>query len=1847
MVFSTAYAQAPCSPGQPMANTCSAACVVCDLDGYTNSSSLGTPGQSPPGFCTFVVHTSGWVGFVAGSTDLSIDVAVGSCSVGNSIEMGIYNTPDCNTFNLISECNTEMFQSNTYSFSNTEPLTPGCTYYLVFDNNGPAVCPYTVSVTSGSATAPPIGPAAVPSGPTSVCPGATATYTVPEVFGACEYIWTIPPGSTINGMGGPVSAGNTVDVTFGSSSGQVCVRPDNDCYNVTPTCLPVAVAPLPPTILPPITTCFGQSVEWIDGNFYTGTQLLNTTLTSYLGCDSVVRQQLNMLPANTKNLPPVTICEGECFDIGGQSFCTAGNYSVVFLSEFGCDSTVFFIVNQLVVNAVATVSDTITCQQPTVSLNATGSSPGMYTWFNPQHQAIGNAILQPVSLPGSYLLLVTRIAGGVSCADSASVKVVFNGALPGVTATGDTIGCDASPAQLNGESPAQNILFTWSGPGISPANAHLENPLVDSAGVYVLMVLDTLTGCKNSDTTFVGSLGLPPVLTLSSDTITCAGPATIQVGSNVPGTIYLWTGPGGFIDSLPTISATPAGVFTVTGTTPGGCVAADSIEVVANLTQPDFTLAADTFSCTDTTAWLSATGLSLYQYNWTGPGGFMAVGDSTLAAVPGLYQVVATGTNACTAIRSVQTPINDVQPIAQATGDTITCTALNGMLQGSANTPNTLFYWTGPNSFTASGSTAIAIYAGTYTLTATGPNGCNSTATADVALNTTPPDLLVSNDTNITCARPQIGLNAMTNTPDADIAWIGPAAYTAQGNSASVQIPGAYIATATGPNGCITTDSVSVAIDTIPPDVNATGDTLDCAAVGVTLIGSSLTPGANFLWTGPGGLNTTNPAPVVSVIGVYTLAVTGPNGCTADTTAEVVADDDAPAVSIASPVAITCGQPQTTLSVTSGSTGVQYVWNGPGGLVFTDSSFTTSLPGLYTLVATAPNGCTVMATETVMLDTFTPVLQATDDALSCSKPSGVLTGSSGTPGTVLNWNGPNGFAASGNTALISLPGLYTLTGTAPNGCTAQMPVVVGADVALPDAQLSVSNVLTCTDTLTTLGVVSGTNGVTVQWSGPGTFSQNGLTAETPWPGLYTATTTAPNGCSRTDTLTVFQNVASPDASAGSGTLTCTNPTIVLTGQSNTPNASFNWTGPGGFSAQIPNPGVAFPGVYTLTVQAPNGCTASISTNISADQAAPVLQTTVTDTINCNKVLVDFSVQSSLSMTQFNWSGPGGWTASGTNQQTNIPGAFTVVGTALNGCQDTAVAVVLIDTVAPQMNSVTAGVITCAQPTALLSGSSGTFGVQYAWSGPGGFSAANPQTQTNLPGVYTLVFTGPNGCSSTRSILVPADTMMPDLQLLSNQTELTCADTVASIAAQSGATGVQFTWSGPNGFSAAGSLITVNQAGGYTATATAANGCSAQQPYFLMENIEAPDVQASDDTLDCSGNGLALSGESGTAGVSYQWSGPNGFSAMIPAPLVAQPGTYLLLVTAPNGCISVDTVNIVPPPAVPAFSATSDTITCTLASATMLVENPSPSLQFSWNGPNGFAAAGLAVQTPTPGAYTLYGETGQGCVDSLLLQVVEDVLVPTITLPDGLIPCASDSAQLRLTVSPADAQLNWSGPQGSLPADSNATWVTVPGLYTVIATGPNGCSAEAQAVVETQLPNWSLELGPDRLVREGDIVGISLVTDLPFDERQSVVWTPYVGCGPCIPQVFLADTTFLLSLAITDVDGCRITDSLLIRVIPAPKVYAPNVFSPASSDANNTFQLFAGAGVARFRSLRVYDRWGGQVFGATDFLPGDKAGQWDGRFNGSMLNPAVFIWVAEVEGLSGEVVLMEGDVTLER
>ena len=84
----------------------------------------------------------------------------------------------------------------------------------------------TKAVTVNSA---PAQPGSI-TGTTTLCSGTTHTYSISSVSGATSYTWSVPAGSVINSGQGTTS----MNVTFGSSSGNVSVTANNSCGSSSP-----------------------------------------------------------------------------------------------------------------------------------------------------------------------------------------------------------------------------------------------------------------------------------------------------------------------------------------------------------------------------------------------------------------------------------------------------------------------------------------------------------------------------------------------------------------------------------------------------------------------------------------------------------------------------------------------------------------------------------------------------------------------------------------------------------------------------------------------------------------------------------------------------------------------------------------------------------------------------------------------------------------------------------------------------------------------------------------------------------------------------------------------------------------------------------------------------------------------------------------------------------------------------------------------------------------------------------------------------------------------------------------------------------------------------------------------------------------------------------------------------------------------------------------------------------------------------------------------------------------------------------------------------------------------------
>ncbi|HOY04622.1 MAG TPA: gliding motility-associated C-terminal domain-containing protein [Saprospiraceae bacterium] len=202
-----------------------------------------------------------------------------------------------------------------------------------------------------------------------------------------------------------------------------------------------------------------------------------------------------------------------------------------------------------------------------------------------------------------------------------------------------------------------------------------------------------------------------------------------------------------------------------------------------------------------------------------------------------------------------------------------------------------------------------------------------------------------------------------------------------------------------------------------------------------------------------------------------------------------------------------------------------------------------------------------------------------------------------------------------------------------------------------------------------------------------------------------------------------------------------------------------------------------------------------------------------------------------------------------------------------------------------------------------------------------------------------------------------------------------------------------------------------------------------------------------------------------------------------------------------------------------------------------------------------------------------------------------------------------------------------------------------GTYTLTVMDANGCTADTSAtLVAAIIPTLNVGEDFDLPLGEAQPMDVTLNT-----VAQSIQWTPATGlsCTDCLEPVASPYLTTVYTLTVTSLDGCPATDSLTVRVLKVRDVFVPNAFSPNDDGKGDHFTVFAGKAVRQVKYLRVFSRWGELVFEGSDFPPNEAAYGWNGTFRGKEMDTAVFAWYAEVEFLDGEVVRMEGDLTLVR
>jgi gliding motility-associated-like protein len=1261
--------------------------------------------------------------------------------------------------------------------------------------------------------------------------------------------------------------------------------------------------------------------------------------------------------------------------------------------------------------------------------------------------------------------------------------------------------------------------------------------------------------------------------------------------------------------------------------------------------------ATSTPSCPTSNATVTAIGgPTPFTYTWTPSAQSTSVATGLAA---GVYTVTVkdatgckTGTASVNVVTSPLTPISlNSGTICQTFSANLNASGASSYTWGPAIGLNTT---NGPNVVASPPSTQI------YSVSFTNTLGCVGTQTTQVIVNPTP-TLTTSNVT--VCTGSSINLIA-NSLAGATYSWSGPGGFTSVAQNpiianSTTLMTGPYSVTVTSPSGCKNTAIANVTVFAVPVPIIGSNAPI-CANNNLNLTGSG---GITYNWAGPNGFSSLLQNPTITnastlATGVYTLTATA-NGCSASTSSLLTINSlPTPTLTSNSPV---CNGLSLNLNGSGGNT---YSWSGPAAFTSTlqNPVINPAAPGnsgIYTLTAITVNGCTATTTSSITINP-TPTISITGATVCLNTNINLFSNS--LAGSTYTWSGPLGFNSNLQNPIITnasltMSGVYNLTVTSAVGCvnTASTNVSV---LSLPSPTIS-SNSPVCFGSSLTL---TASGGVTYQWNGPNGFNSvsanptiNNVTM--PASGNYTLIAFV-GTCSASVSQSITVN-ALPIPNASNNGPICNGQSLIL---NSTGANTYTWSGPSSYTSSLQNPTIAVAapvnsGIYTVTVTDANNCKNSITTSVTVNPTPTIA--TIGSSL-CVGQTMSISA-TSLPGSTYLWAGPNGFSAIGqntviANAQINMSGTYNLTVTSLVGCTNTASAnVVVIALPTPTIVSNTP----CAGATLTLN-VIGSAGASFSWNGPNGFlsviQAPNINNVTvNASGIYTVIATAGNcSVSTTQSVTVNP---LP-IPTASNNGPI-CETKNLQLSGNGSGT---YSWSGPSGFVSSvsnPSIASTNiaQSGVYNLTVTNANGCQATTSTSVTILTNPSAIAPS--TVVCFSYSAALIA---TGGVSYSWTGPNGFTSNLSNPTIPvvnnnSIGNYTVTVTSVNTCTSITIANVgTNPLPVPTITSTAKTCLNTFVN----LQGSPGYLMYQWTGPNNFlspnATTGFtATSVNQSGSYTLSVVSNNGCMGTTNTLVVINPLPIASLISDNKKICVPFCSNFTLKAGANSASITSSSwlVNGQSFTGSNLNFcITQAGKYTVKAnfTDANGCSNNATYTIKGYpVPVANFEYTPTKPIENTDNV---LFDDVSKGDSLNN-WSWYIAPNNGIlsnnqntSYLFSEAGTYPVALVVTNKWGCSDTIIKPIVVGEDFSLYLPNAFTPNGDGLNDTF-FPKGHGILKY-NLAIFDRWGEKLFTTSDFLQA-----WDGTFKGEACKNDVYVWKINVTMSDSKVKTYTGHVTLNR
>lgn len=1415
----------------------------------------------------------------------------------------------------------------------------------------------------------------------------------------------------------------------------------------------------------------------------------------------------------------------------------AGTYTVTVTDNNGCSEINTVTITQPDAVIATTNKTNETCSylnNGTATAVPAGGTPGYtYLW---QPGALTNGTISNLAA-GTYSLTITDSKGCPATttaiiAEPAPVTITFNSQVNVSCFAGNNGSVAAAPA---GGTP--NYAYSWI-PGSATTNS-ISNL---AAGTYSVTVTDS-KGCMESNTVSITQPAAPLSVSTSFTAASCFGTSDGSVtASGAGGTSpysYLWDS-----GNLPgaTIAGLPAETYSVVATDAAGCTATN----FATITQPSPMVLVTSSTNSDCglpngqTAVSVSGGLGPFTYLWSPAGG---TNNTATGLLSGAYTVVVTDVTGCTASQFGNVNENSAPAVSIFSVTNVSC-------YGGSNGAVTVVSSGGIGPYTYSwlpgggtDSIATGLTAGSYTVTVTGSNGCQSLATTSPDI-TEPPAISIDiTNTAVSCFGGNDG-SAVA------IATGGIASYTYEWLSMGVSdstIAGLWATTytvqVTDANNCIKTEqvlisepgSVTVTLSSTPVSCfNGTDGTAGALAAGGTSPYS-------YSWM-PGNISGSGMAQLPA--NTYTVSITDANGCSLIDSVTVIQATQI-TTSISS-INSNCGlaNGQASVAAAGGTPAYTYLWTLSAS---TNATATALMAGSYTVTVTDNKGCA--ANDTVVVsNNASPVanVAAVTNVTCFGANDGTATVNvTGNAGPYIYLWSPSGATTATATGLAT--GTQTVVVTDTNAC--QSAPVVTPEITQPDPLFIAVNKTSVScfgsnDATANATASGGTAPYTYMWMPGGSTSANIINLAA---GTYTIQVTDNNSCVENQTVTILQPALLTSSMLSSNDVNCfgdASGTATVAANGGSFPYNYAWMPSGGNgSTETGLPA----GTYTVTITDDRGCTSS--SNITINQPSQALSASSSATpATCNGADDGIIAVQTIGGTpgytyQWNPSAAMNDTATGL-----APGYYIVTVTDNNGCQTNTTASI---TEPAALN----GTLSTTNPTcSLLNGSivslvsGGISPYTYFWQE----NSATTSTINDLgAGSYNLTTTDASGCMLllSASLVTVFDTLQTSVSI----TDVSCYggnDGMATIAVTQGTAPYTISWMPYGGSNATAISL---DTGIYVINVTDASGCQTTATALINEPASLDVSVASLTNVLCNGGNtgsvsLTVSGGTGPL-YSYAWTPAISTSAVANN---LSNGTYTVNVTDQNSCSKAITAAITEPAALSSIIDSINHAICyhTTGSASVLVTGGTAPYSYSWTAPANLETGSTAYNL-SAGSYSVTVTDSNGCETNNTLIITAPAQVVTTASPNDTI-CLGQTSTISATATGGTGTFTFAWqPSGAINNGTLSVSPASAATYTVVAYDQNGCpgSQDIVRVIPYNLTSANINALGNTPICPGQSTYI--YAEASGDTGPlTYQWNNGLGAAAGAFQVIPSDPTSYI-VDVTNSCGITVSDTIEILFNPPP------------------------------------------------------------------------------------------------